>query len=374
MRILILSVKAGDGHDAAARAVLERAEYEGHQAEIVDFLGLFSDRISKAVNGTYVAVVKYFPSLFGACYQLCGSMSRCLGKVHSPLYLDSAIVSGRLLDYLTLNGPYDGIVATHLMPAQALSYLKKNGCLLPLTVAVATDYTWYPFWQETEMCDCYVLPHEDLVDSYVKRGVPREKLYPFGIPVGMRFLDLPTRAQARAELGFGEQTRIYLVMGGGMGAGNIKKLVKELIPRLDSAHLIVICGRNQNLRTALEKMTAGNRSVHIVGYTNRVSVYMRACDVLYTKPGGVSSAEALVCQIPLVHTAPIPGCESDNYDFFESRECALSAKKWNWQITNGIRLMASPQLRQRMKTAQKRCAKPNAARDILRLIERKQPK
>ena len=373
MRILILSVKAGEGHNAAARAIFERAEFEGHQAEIVDFLGLFSDRISKAVNSTYVAVVRHLPSLFGACYQISDSMSKLLGRAHSPLYFDSAIVAGRLWNHLRLNGPYDGIVATHLMPAQALTHLKKNGYLLPVTVAVATDYTWYPFWQETEMCDCYVLPHEDLVACYVRNRVPKEKLYPFGIPIGMRFAELPTRSEARAALGFDEDDRLYLVMGGSMGAGNIKKLVKELIPRLDGAQLTVICGNNESLRASLKKLTAHERGVHILGYTNEVAAYMRACDVLYTKPGGVSSAEALACQIPLVHTAPIPGCESDNYDFFEKRGCSLPAKKWNWQITNGIRLMASPQLCSRMREAHQRCAKPNAALDILRLIERNQP-
>ena len=32
-------------------------------------------------------------------------------------------------------------------------------------------------------------------------------------------------------------------------------------------------------------------------------------DRIYTKPGGLTSTEALVKNIPIVHTAPIPGCE-----------------------------------------------------------------
>ena len=128
MKILILSFKAGEGHNSAAKAILERIEHEGHQGEVVDFLGLFSDKISNAVNLAYVGMVKHMPSLFGVCYKFSYGVSNVFKKVHSPLYLDSAIVARRLYDYLEKNGPYDGIVATHLMPAQALSHLKKHNC------------------------------------------------------------------------------------------------------------------------------------------------------------------------------------------------------------------------------------------------------
>ena len=374
MKILILSFKAGEGHNSAAKAILERIEHEGHQGEVVDYLGLFSDKISNAVNLAYVGMVKHMPSLFGVCYKFSYGVSNVFKKVHSPLYLDSAIVARRLYDYLEKNGPYDGIVATHLMPAQALSHLKKHNCDLPVTIAVATDYTWYPFWQETLLCDYYILPHEDLIQRYVKKGMPEEKLCPFGIPTSMRFLNLPTRAEARAHLGFDEDQKLYLVMGGSMGAGSMRKFAKEFYEKLGDAHMIIICGKNDGLRTSLEKYFDGKENVHIIGFTTEIPQYMVACDVLYTKPGGLSSSEALICRIPLVHTAPIPGCESDNYRFFARKGCSLPAKKISRQIANGIRLMESPELRTRMRVEQAKCAKPLSSLHILELIEKNQKK
>lgn len=370
MKILILSFKAGEGHNSAAKAILERVQHEGHEGEIVDFLGLFSDKISNMVNVSYVGMVRHVPFLFGACYKFSYGTSNLFSKIHSPLYLASDIISKRLTEYLEKNGPYDGIVATHLMPAQALAHLKKHHYPLPTTVAVATDYTWYPFWQEVMACDYYVIPNEALTDRYVKHGMPKEKICPFGIPIGMRFLNLPTREEARADLGFDADTKLYLMMGGSMGAGSMRKFAKEFYEHLGDAHMVIVCGKNDALRTSLEKHFEGKSNVHIIGFTTEIPKYMVACDVLYTKPGGLSSSEALVCRIPTVHTAPIPGCESDNFRFFTKKGCSLGAKNIKKQIVCGVRLMESPELRKQMKVEQAKCAKPNSSLDIFKLIEK----
>lgn len=373
MKILILSFKAGEGHNSAAKAILERVKHEGHEGEIVDFLGLFSDKISNSINLSYVGMVKHMPFLFGAFYKFSYGASNVFSKLHSPLYLASDIVSVRLREYLEKNGPYDGIVATHLMPAQALAHLKKHQYPLPVTVAVATDYTWYPFWQENLMCDYHVIPNEALIPRYVKKGIPAEKLCPYGIPIGMRFLELPTREEARRDLGFSPDQKIYLMMGGSMGAGSMRKFAKKFSEKLGDSHMVVICGKNDALRLSLEKFFEGNAQVHIVGFTTEIPKYMVACDVLYTKPGGLSSSEALVCRIPMVHTAPIPGCESDNFRFFTKKGCSLGAKRIRKQINCGVRLMESPELRTRMKVEQAKCAKPYSSLNILKLIESNQP-
>ena len=51
---------------------------------------------------------------------------------------------------------------------------------------------------------------------------------------------------------------------------------------------------------------------------------MAAADVLFTKPGGLSSTEAAVRRVPLVHTDPIPGCETKNRAFFVSRGMSVT--------------------------------------------------
>lgn len=78
---------------------------------------------------------------------------------------------------------------------------------------------------------------------------------------------------------------------------------------------MIICGNNAKIERILRKEFHFNKRVHIIGYTNHVSLFMDACDVIYTKPGGLTSTESLVKNIPIVHTAPIPGCETANLQF-----------------------------------------------------------
>lgn len=47
-------------------------------------------------------------------------------------------------------------------------------------------------------------------------------------------------------------------------------------------------------------------------------------DLLITKPGGLSSTEAAVAGIPLIQTAPIPGCEVSNMRFFRQRGLSIA--------------------------------------------------
>ncbi len=369
MKFLILTFQAGEGHNSAARAVLEEMQDAGHEGEIVDFLGLLSDKLSKAINNGYVTLVKRAPFLYGFGYRFSSGTSGIFRKgFRSPLYLDSAIVSKRLREYLEAHGPYDGIVATHLMPSQALAHLKKHGYRLPATVSVVTDYTWYPYWQEIAACDYCVIPNEALIDLYVKKGIPRDMLRPCGIPVSKRFSALPTRSEAREQLGFSDDEKIFLVMGGSMGAGNMNRFVKRLYKYMGDARMVVICGKNEHLKASLEKKFAGKSKICIVGFTTDVPVYMMACDVLYTKPGGLSTSEALICRIPMVHTAPIPGQETDNMKFFAKKGCSYGSKRMSLQLYYGLRLMASEDLRTQMRLEQAKCAKPHAARDIVQLV------
>ena len=98
--------------------------------------------------------------------------SRLLKK--SPVYY----INGRMAKYLDgylREHPVDVLIMPHLYPAETITYMKRKGMKLPLTVAVMTDYTCIPFWEETD-CDYYVLPHEALKKSCVRRGIPAEKL------------------------------------------------------------------------------------------------------------------------------------------------------------------------------------------------------
>ncbi len=115
-----------------------------------------------------------------------------------------------------------------MFPAMALTEMKRRGMVLPLTAAVATDYTCIPFFQEAD-CDYILLPGPMCVDEFTRRGFPPDKLVPIGIPVSEEFRHRVGKAESRRMLGLEESCRWVLVMGGSMGAGQISQLTRSLL-------------------------------------------------------------------------------------------------------------------------------------------------
>lgn len=367
MRVLILSCNTGGGHNSAGNAIKEYVERQGDVAVLQDLMLLKGKRTSRAVGGIYVNLVKCFPMGFGFIYKLGEWITSAKRK--SPVYFACALLAKPLRKYLAEN-PFDVIVCPHLYPAETLTYMKRKGWLGQKVVAIGTDYTCIPFWEETE-CDYYVIPHQDLVMEFSGRGVPKEKLLPWGIPVRTAFLDKPEKEQARKALQLSKTCRLYLVMGGSMGFGTIQIFVMELARRLTAQEgLVVICGSNQKLEHTLKRELGKRKNVKIMGFTDQVAEYMAACDVIFTKPGGLSSTEAAVMQIPMVHTRPIPGCENCNLAFFQSHGMSVGRKSFWGQVKAGQRLVAGGRMRQDMIRAQYENAKPDASQRIYDLLKK----
>ena len=160
MKILILSCDTGEGHNAAGKAVKEAAELRGHNVDMIDMFLLSGKKASHAVGGAYVNIVKHTPRLFGFIYKV--GMLITSDHRKSPVYYANALMAKKLSAYIAKHG-YDAVVTPHLYPAETLTYLKKKGLLQIPAIAVETDYTCIPFWEETEL-DYYVTPHEDLTE------------------------------------------------------------------------------------------------------------------------------------------------------------------------------------------------------------------
>ena len=73
----------------------------------------------------------------------------------SPVYYVNSVMAKYIKQYLKEN-PADAVIMPHLYPAETITYMKRHGMKLPLTIAVMTDYTCIPFTEETE-CDYYVI-------------------------------------------------------------------------------------------------------------------------------------------------------------------------------------------------------------------------
>lgn len=361
MKLLILSCNTGQGHNTAGRALLEAALARGVPCEMLDALSFAGPRFSKVVSNTYMKMAVDAPGLFGKLYRAGDLLSSDRRK--SPVYWGNAPYAERLERYLS-EQEIGAVIAPHLFPAEAMTYLhRRRGVTTPF-YAVATDYTCIPFWEETEPTRFFT-PHPDLDAEFQAHGIPKERLLATGIPVSARFRASETQLDARRALSIEEDARVFLLMSGSMGFGSVVDMAAELAAHPDPlARLLVLTGRNEDLRRAIDERFAGDARVRALPFTDQVPLYMKACDVLLSKPGGLTSTEAAVMNVALVHTDPIPGCETQNARFFSQRGMSLSASAAEAPRA-ALRLIADRAAREAMQAAQRQNTYPCAADRIL---------
>lgn len=310
--------------------------------------------------------------IFGMVYKAGAAISEAM-ETKSPVYYANKLYCDKLHDYIESNG-FDAVICAHIFPAEAITALKRKGRLAAKSIFLMTDYTCIPFMQETEL-DWYIVPHSHLIEECVKKGLPREKLLPFGIPVKQVFHSPnadknEVRHQCILEFGYMDPAKKwFLMMSGSMGFGALQDTVSEILRQYgENVEVILVCGNNTELRTELQTQFAEHGNVIALGFTDKVAMLMDACDVLFTKPGGLSSTEAAAKHIPIVHTAPIPGCETCNALFFHYHGMSYATTDITEQVRAAGRLCFDETARDKMIADQTANINKNTCHDITGLL------
>ena len=365
MKVLILSTGTGEGHNSAAKAVKEQFERRNIPCELADVLDFASDKASAYGRRIYIWSTVRAKKVFAGAYRAGRAISSA--RLKSPVYFANALYADRLCSYIKENG-YDTVVMPHLFPAEAMTWLLRKHKLDVQTYFIATDYTCIPFTEETRV-DYYFIPHEELATEFIKRGIPAEKLVPTGIPVSERFLHLPTRAEARVHLGIPTDKPCILMMTGSMGYGRVESMAEKLVEQTNGdTQLYIMGGTNEELKKTLRGTYAGTERVQVLDFTTEAHLYMTAADVLFTKPGGLTSTEAVAAKVALVHTKPIPGCEDRNVAFFTEHGMSVSGDTEESMIQKGLELLRNPAAQARMRECQEKYGKPYAADAVCEFI------
>lgn len=367
MKVLILSTGTGEGHNSAGKAIMEQFHKRDIICDMEDVLAFASERAASYGRRIYVWSTVKATSVFKGAYKAGRAITSSRRK--SPVYYANALYARRLYDYIVDNG-YDTVVMPHLFPAEALTYmLRKHECRPNIrTYFVGTDYTCIPFTEETE-ADYYFIAHEELLEEYVRKGIPREKLVPTGIPVSDRFRHLPEKDVARQSLGMDVAGHCILIMTGSMGYGRIENLVHALALRMGAQDgIYILGGSNEKLKSRLREAYREDMRIRVVDYTDRTAEYLAAADILFTKPGGLTSTEAAVAGIPLAHTRPIPGCEDCNQAFYNGHGISISASSEESLVELAVELLAHPGACRQMVQRQHQVINREAAGDICEFI------
>lgn len=365
MKLLLLSCPSGEGHNSARRAIAEELDRQGVAYTLADPVSFQSERAERLAAGTYNTLIRKTPRAFGLLYRAGALYSGT--HLRSPVYFANAHYSGNLYTFIRENN-FDAVVSTHLYGMEAVTAIRRRRKLPFPNFGVLTDYTCIPFLREVDLDLCFV-PHEDVRQEVIRKGVPASSVVVSGIPVSARFRIHTDRAKARELLNLPQDRKVYLILTGGVGCGHVCVLCDELL-RIggEDGFVCVLTGRNDALREQLHARFGTNAPFRAVPFTEQVHLYLRAADAVISKPGGLSSTEAAVANAPLVHFGAIPGCETKNAAFFSRHGLSLWGKQERDAIAFAAQLAHDPVQAEEMRRKQREVLSPCGAETIVRRI------
>lgn len=297
--IPVLSAGFGEGHNAAARAVVEALGQHGSGAlagRMHDlFLEAYGADKARAQRDSYIRVANGYPRLWGCLYAALDRLPLVSATLPFVRPVERAL--NRLLD---ATNPRVVVSAYPLYNYMMARRWQVADPARPRLITVVTDSISVNRAWHRAHSDWFVTPNQATADVMVRQGVPEEKILPFGFPV-------PARLAARSSAVAGEaKPRVLLMLNPG------RRDAVELASALAGLglELTVTVGKDADFKAAVERAVAGRAEV--LGWTDRIPELMLSSHLVISKAGGATTHECVAAGVPMVITQVIPGQEAGN--------------------------------------------------------------
>ncbi|MGA8575731.1 MAG: glycosyltransferase [Candidatus Cybelea sp.] len=361
-----MSASVGVGHLSAANAVAGALRSIEPQAEthVVDSYDYAALVVSRVVSDGYLRMVKTIPQLYRYIYARAERATE-VGRFRTWAHQFTA---SNLRPLISSERP-DVVVCTHAFPCGAMAEYKNQFSDAPPVVGIVTDFAVHGFWIH-ENIDRYVVATRAMHDRLTARGVAESAISVSGIPVRPEFAAFPqNRDELREHLNLPRDRYVVLLMGGGLGIAPIERILGALRSIRAPLAAVAIAGRNARIGPRLMQVAESvEYPVRALGFVENVYDYMHAADVLVTKPGGLTTAEALVAKVPLVLCKPLPGQEERNARVLVEAGAALRTRRIGELPSTVEGLLGDRERRERMMAAAEGLARPHAAADAAAMI------
>ncbi len=320
-RVLLLFISEHSGHHCASLAI-EKALHEleaSTQTLNINSFNYTNPILEKVINRAYMGVVKRTPELWDYLYD----NPKVLKKTQILREMMHKFNTDKLKALIDGFNP-DAIVCTQAFPCGMIADCKKTfGLTIPL-IGVLTDYAPHSYWIFNNV-DYYIVPSEETGQKLIANGIDASKIKSFGIPIDPKFRNSLNKETICSCLGIKSDRPCVLIMGGTQGLGPIKKITRLLDKSHIDLQLIIACGTNKKLYNALARRRY-RKNVKILSYAPNIDELMQIADIILTKPGGITTAEALAKGLPMLIVHPLPGQETMNTKFLLDEGVAVKAE------------------------------------------------
>jgi UDP-N-acetylglucosamine:LPS N-acetylglucosamine transferase len=290
-RVLVLTTDIGEGHDLPARqlaaAIVE--ERPGAVVEIVDGLEHMGRILSAVLKDNSRAVFTAPPWMFDLQHWLA---IRFTPTSALSQFLSVAIGGRGLLRYVRRFRP-DVVVSTYPGCTFTLAPLRRRGYLRVPLVSAITDLAELRYWAWPGV-DLHLITHPESEEE-VRRIAGRDTAVAAvrGL-TSPGFTDPPDPAAGRRAFDLPEGAPVVVVSGGGWAVGDLASAVEVAREAAPDLHVVVLCGRNDDVRQAMELRFGHDLHVHVSGFTDHMNALFSAADVLIHSTAGLTVLEAYI--------------------------------------------------------------------------------
>lgn len=368
-KVLILSASAGAGHVRAADAIFKICRADSRVAEVEHWDMLkYTNRLFRHIySQVYLDLINRAPKMLGWIYDTTDTPWRNEKK---RLAFEK-FNAGPFLKAVTGFNP-DLIICTHFTPSTLVGWLYEVGRIDVRPAICVTDFDCHAMWL-AHTYQYYFLALEETRVHMHRLGIDPPRMKVTGIPIDPAFMEPMDKQEARRRHGLKPDRFTILVSAGGYGVGPVELLIAELLRIKSPVQVIVIAGRSQELKAAVEELagrhnTAGPVELIPVGYTTQMHEFMAAADLLIGKPGGLTTSEAMARQLPMCIVNPIPGQEERNSDHLLELGVAIRCNNLPTLAYKIEELLHCPDRLAVMRANTVKLSRPAAAREIVETV------
>ena len=358
--IAVIYASEGTGHRTAAEALCSHFIKEHGDADVLcrDILDYTPAPLRRIVSDGYLFMARYTPWAWGWFYKSSDRPSpqaSCFDKIHDVLcsaYLPK-------LEHDLYEAKVQAVFFTHYFAAAITA--RRNAGRFPVFY-VNTDFVTHRFQRDKIYAKSFAAS-PSAIQQYRSDGI--YNVSDTGIPIAPKYMNLPSKSEARKKLNFSPDDKIVLISGGGIGAGSVAAAA-EAVSACEGIKSVVICGNNRRLFASLSARYKGRANVEIKGFVPNMEEFYSASDIGIMKPGGLSLSEALASGLPLLLMDPIPGQEQLNMDYVCENGAALPLKEPHRAAEEVKAVLENGDKRRSMLENIKKISRADAAKRILK--------
>jgi processive 1,2-diacylglycerol beta-glucosyltransferase len=353
------------GHRSASLAIEKAIKLKSPQTQTlaINAFNYVHPKGERLVNSFYMLMIQRLPFIWAHLYDNPYWMKKTRGLKERIHYFNLPKLGALFNDFRP-----DVVATTQAFPCGMVADFKRFNKLNLSLVGVLTDFVPHSYWIYDNV-DYYIVPSGEVKQRLTKKGVSPNRIKALGIPFDPKFNQNLNKFEIRKRLKLENNLFTILIMGGGQGIGSIKSVVKTLENLKFDLQEIVVCGTNKRVYSWLKRRLKGyKKKILLFAYAQNIEELMSVADIIITKPGGVTCAEALSRGLPMLIISPIPGQEASNTSYLVAQGAGIKIDKPRELIDIINALYNHPKRLKELSSAALRISKPNAASDIAQLL------